>query len=76
MALTKCTECGQDISTEAPVCPHCGKPRVSIAPTPVVAVEEIIRCAVSIVSELTVTEYNIIPDPIFTVACPVEKPDP
>ena len=26
MALIKCTECGQDISTEATVCPHCGKP--------------------------------------------------
>ncbi|MDD4989590.1 MAG: hypothetical protein PHV42_04170, partial [Candidatus Pacebacteria bacterium] len=30
MALIKCTECGQDISTEAPVCPHCGKPNLPI----------------------------------------------
>jgi predicted amidophosphoribosyltransferase len=35
MSLIKCTECGQDISTEAPVCPHCGKPNLSIAPTSV-----------------------------------------
>ena len=25
MALTKCRECGQEISTDARVCPHCGK---------------------------------------------------
>ncbi len=35
MALTKCTECGQDISTEAPVCPHCGKPNTSTISTPI-----------------------------------------
>ncbi|MDA1380576.1 hypothetical protein PCI56_13395 [Plesiomonas shigelloides subsp. oncorhynchi] len=29
MAMTKCRECGKDVSTEAKVCPHCGveKPR-------------------------------------------------
>lgn len=32
MALVKCTECGQDISTEALVCPHCGKPNSFLAP--------------------------------------------
>lgn len=26
MAIIKCTECGQEVSTEAEVCPHCGKP--------------------------------------------------
>lgn len=26
MSLIKCTECGQDISTEAFTCPHCGRP--------------------------------------------------
>src|ERR1035438_1889223 len=30
MALIKCTECGQDISTEAKMCPHCGKPNTPI----------------------------------------------
>lgn len=28
MALIKCIECGQDISTESFICPHCGKPRI------------------------------------------------
>ena len=32
MALIKCTECGQDISTDAKACPHCGKPNKPIAP--------------------------------------------
>lgn len=26
MALTKCPDCGSDISTEAPACPKCGRP--------------------------------------------------
>jgi hypothetical protein len=26
MSLIKCTECAQDISSEAKMCPHCGKP--------------------------------------------------
>jgi hypothetical protein len=26
MALTKCPECQQELSTEATACPHCGKP--------------------------------------------------
>jgi len=30
--LLKCKECGQDVSTDAPFCPHCGKPN-----TPVIA---------------------------------------
>ncbi len=24
MTLTPCRECGQQVSTEAPACPHCG----------------------------------------------------
>jgi hypothetical protein len=32
MSLIKCTECDQDISTEAPICPHCGKPNTSVTP--------------------------------------------
>jgi hypothetical protein len=32
MALIKCTECGQEISTEATSCPHCGKPLVHVNP--------------------------------------------
>jgi hypothetical protein len=32
MALIKCTECGQDLSTDARVCPHCGKPSKPIVP--------------------------------------------
>ena len=27
MALTKCRECGQEISSEAVSCPHCGAPK-------------------------------------------------
>ncbi len=27
MALTICRECGKEVSTEAPTCPHCGAPR-------------------------------------------------
>jgi len=27
MALTKCLECGKEISTEAKTCPHCGTPK-------------------------------------------------
>lgn len=27
MALVNCTECGGEISTAAPACPHCGKVR-------------------------------------------------
>lgn len=27
MALTKCEECGREISDRAPACPHCGVPR-------------------------------------------------
>jgi DNA-directed RNA polymerase subunit RPC12/RpoP len=30
MSLIKCSECGQEISTEAEVCPHCGKPNSPI----------------------------------------------
>jgi hypothetical protein len=26
MSLIKCNECGQELSTEAVICPHCGKP--------------------------------------------------
>lgn len=26
MALLQCTECGSDVSSAAPACPHCGKP--------------------------------------------------
>jgi hypothetical protein len=28
MSLIKCSECGQDVSTEAELCPHCGKPNL------------------------------------------------
>jgi hypothetical protein len=27
MALGKCEDCGKDVSTEAPACPHCGRPQ-------------------------------------------------
>lgn len=30
MALTKCRECGKEISTEAASCPHCGAPKPAI----------------------------------------------
>ncbi|MDA1380491.1 zinc ribbon domain-containing protein [Plesiomonas shigelloides subsp. oncorhynchi] len=31
MAMTKCRECGKDVSTEAKVCPHCGVENPGIA---------------------------------------------
>lgn len=35
MALTKCSECGHEISTAASVCPHCGNPnKATVAATP------------------------------------------
>jgi hypothetical protein len=33
MALVKCTECGKEISNEAPSCPNCGKPTSAAADT-------------------------------------------
>lgn len=27
--LTQCPDCGQSLSTEAPACPHCGKPNLN-----------------------------------------------
>jgi hypothetical protein len=33
MALIKCGECGQQMSSSAKVCPHCGKPRPSAGKT-------------------------------------------
>jgi len=32
MALTKCRDCGDQVSTEAPSCPHCGAPRPASVP--------------------------------------------
>lgn len=29
MALVKCADCGKDISTSAPACPHCGRPSLA-----------------------------------------------
>lgn len=29
MALTKCPDCGREISDAAPTCPHCGKPQAA-----------------------------------------------
>lgn len=42
MALTKCTECGKDISSQATACPHCGCPITSrlghvVGPPPIPA---------------------------------------
>lgn len=34
MALLACRECGKQISSEAPACPHCGAPRAIAAPPP------------------------------------------
>ena len=34
MALIQCKECGQSVSTEAVVCPHCGAPQQRPAPPP------------------------------------------
>jgi len=32
MALTKCNDCGKDVSTSAASCPHCGCPVQGISP--------------------------------------------
>lgn len=38
MGLTKCEDCGRDVSTEAAACPNCGRPiSVNAAPTPIAA---------------------------------------
>lgn len=37
MALTKCEDCGHDVSTQAAACPNCGRP-LNAAPAPVPAV--------------------------------------
>lgn len=31
MAVVRCRECGQEVSTEAAVCPHCGVPHPAAA---------------------------------------------
>ena len=34
MALTSCAECGQQVSTSAKACPHCGAPGPAVPPLP------------------------------------------
>ena len=34
MAIFKCPECGGAVSTEAPACPHCGKPNSAVQSAP------------------------------------------
>src|SRR5437868_2155349 len=34
MALTKCLDCGREISTAAPVCPQCGRPNAPAVAAP------------------------------------------
>lgn len=50
MALQKCKECGQDVSSEAAACPHCGRKNSSLAfakalPGAVVALAVLGYCA-------------------------------
>jgi hypothetical protein len=40
MALISCKECGQTVSTEAAVCPHCGAPQRPPVPPPLPASSE------------------------------------
>ena len=43
MPVIACPDCGRDVSTLAPVCPHCGRPSpagTSVPPTPASAVKE------------------------------------
>lgn len=35
MALIKCRECGESVSTEAAICPKCGAPKQQPAPPPI-----------------------------------------
>jgi len=38
MALTKCLDCGHDVSTSAAACPNCGAPVKAVGPPPLPAV--------------------------------------
>jgi len=38
MAMVRCKECGQEISSSAKACPHCGKPRATNVPPLIVLV--------------------------------------
>lgn len=40
MALTKCPECGQSVSTTAPTCPHCGARGPFAPPLPMTKAEQ------------------------------------
>ena len=31
MALVKCSDCGRDVSNNAPNCPHCGRPMAAFS---------------------------------------------
>lgn len=37
MPLTTCPDCGRDVSTAAPVCPHCGRPNAPVLAAPAAA---------------------------------------
>src|SRR5579859_7521420 len=34
MALTTCPDCGREVSTAAPACPHCGRPNGPVVAAP------------------------------------------
>jgi DNA-directed RNA polymerase subunit RPC12/RpoP len=51
MALIKCVECGKDISSAAPICPHCGRPQLLKAeppPPPSIGTIDCPKCAATI----------------------------
>src|ERR1041385_346162 len=37
MALTTCPDCGREVSTSAPACPHCGRPNAPAVAAPMTA---------------------------------------
>ena len=41
MALVKCTECGNDVSTKAGACPRCGAPQADTTATPPLAAQNV-----------------------------------
>jgi zinc-ribbon domain len=60
MSLTHCTECGQEVSDHATVCPHCGNPLHAVAAPPppvqppVVTVKKNSHPVLTIVGGLTI----------------------
>lgn len=58
MALIRCPECGQSVSSEAPVCPHCGYPIKSFTNEMVSKTETIVENAAQPLNSAWLDEYK------------------